>query len=242
MMVRTKLPSLLLAAALAGAAVPAGAAPPVVVAAPGPDGVLNLAATATVEVPNDWMTVEFTVEKDGADAAAVQARLKEALAAALAQAQHVGRPGGQVEVQGGGFSLQPRLDAKGRIAGWTGSTSMWVQGRDMAAIADLAGRVATMTVGRLDYGISREAREKVEGEVAAQAIARFRARAAEEARAFGYGGYVVREVNVQTESGAPPIPRPMVRMAAAMAPESPLPVAAGRGSVTATVNGSVQMK
>jgi predicted secreted protein len=207
-----------------------------------PEGVISLNSSATVQVPNDWISVQFSTTREGTDASSVQAALKQALAGALAQARQVARPDGQVEVQGGGFSLQPRFNDKGIVKGWTGTTSLTVQGRDMAAIAELAGRVQTMTVGSLDYSVSREAREKVEGEVAKQAIARFRAKAADYAKAFGYANFVVREANVNIDNGQPP-PRPF-RAKIAMAPSmsEALPVEAGSGAVTANVNGSVQLK
>lgn len=224
---------------LAAAAAQAG---PAAVAAPEPEGVLELSASASVQVPNDWIAVDFSVSRDGPDAGTVQAALKSALAAALELARKEAKPDGHVEVEGGGFSLQPQLDGKGRISGWIGTTTMHVQGRDMATIAALAGRVTTMAVGRLDYSLSREAREKVEGEVSAQAIARFRAQALADAKAFGYGGFVVRDVNVQIQGEN--VPRPMFRATKMMASVSgdAMPVAAGTGSVTANVNGSVQMK
>jgi predicted secreted protein len=205
--------------------------------------VLSLTSSATVQVPNDWISVQFSVTRDGVDSAAVQAALKNALAAALDQANRVAKPDGHVEVQGGGFSLQPQFDVKGRVSSWSGSTEMWVQGRDMATIAELAGRVSTMTVANLGYSVSREAREKVEGDVAAQAIARFRAKAGDYAKAFGYATYVVRDVNVQTEGGSPTPPRPMMMVRAmASASSDALPVGAGSGTVTANVSGSVQLK
>jgi len=213
------------------------------VAAPEPQGVVSLNSSATVQVPNDWMTVQFSLTRDGPDAAIVQAALKEGLGAALALARQVAKPDGHVEVQGGGFSLQPRFNTKGAITGWAGSTQMLVQGRDMATIAELAGRVASMTVGSLSYSVSREAREKVEGDVAAQAIARFRAKAGDYAKAFGYGAYVIRDVNVQTEAGSPNQPRVFaMKLASASSAGEAMPVEAGSGAVTATVNGSVQLK
>jgi len=221
----------------------AAAQPALVQAVPKePEGVVSLNSSATLQVPNDWIVVQFSTTREGTEAAAVQAALKEALAAALGQARQVARPDGHVEVQGGGFSLQPRFNNKGVINGWTGTTSLTVQGRDMQTIAELAGRVQSMTVGSLDYSVSREAREKVEGEVAAQAIARFRARAADYAKAFGYGSFVVREVNINFDNGQPP-PRPF-RAKAAMVSSmgEALPVEAGSGNVTANVNGSVQLK
>ena len=232
----------LAAACILVAALPTRAAAQGPVVQKDPEGVISLNSSATVQVPNDWISVQFTTTKEGADAAAVQAALKESLGAALGQARQVAKPDGHVEVQGGGFSLQPRLNAKGLVNGWTGTTSLWVQGRDMGTIAELAGRVQSMTVGNLDYSVSREAREKVEGEVAAQAIARFRAKAADYAKAFGYATFVVRDANVNVDNGQPP-PRPF-RMKAAMASSAgdALPVEAGSGSVTANVNGSVQLK
>jgi predicted secreted protein len=232
----------LVAACALPASLPALAAAQVAVVQKDPEGVVSLNSSATVQVPNDWIAVQFTTTKEGSDAAAVQAALKESLGAALAQARQVAKPDGHVEVQGGGFSLQPRLNAKGLVNGWTGTTSLWVQGRDMGTIAELAGRVQSMTVGNLDYSVSREAREKVEGDVAAQAIARFRAKAADYAKAFGYSAFVVREVNVNVDNGQPP-PRPF-RMKAAVASSvsEALPVEAGTGTVTGNVNGSVQLK
>ena len=78
--------------------------------------------------------------------------------------------------------------------------------------------------------------------MAAQAIARFRAKAADYARAFGYATFTVRDANVNIDGGQP-TPRPF-RMKAAMASSAgdALPVEAGTGTVTANVNGSVQLK
>ena len=207
-----------------------------------PEGVVSLNSSATVQVPNDWIAVQFSISRDGADSAAVQTALKSALAAALDQANRVAKPDGHVEVQGGGFSLQPRFNNKGIVNGWTGTTSLTVQGRDMGTIAELAGRVQSMTVSGLGYSVSREAREKVEGEVAAQAIVRFRAKAADYAKAFGYATFTVRDANVNIDNGQP-TPRPfrMKAMVSAGASDA-LPVEAGSGAVTANVNGSIQLK
>ena len=237
----------LLAAALA-APLPATAqaaapvAPVVIATQKDPEGVVTLSSSATIQVPNDWITVQFATSKEGTDANAVQAALKEALGAALAQARAVAKPDGHVEVQGGGFSLQPRFNNKGVVNGWTGTTSLVVQGRDMGTIAELAGKVQTMTVGSLDYSVSREAREKVEGELAAQAIARFRTKAADYAKAFGYATYTLRDVNVNVDNNQPPRPYAMKAMArGSISDVAPMPVEAGSGTVTANVNGSVQL-
>lgn len=233
----------LLAAALALCAAVGAAAqvqPPV-------SGVLSLTTSASAEVTKDVLTVVFSSTRDGADAQAVQSALKQSLDAALAEARKIAKPE-QAEVQTGNFSLYPRYGnpnnpkAGGQpsIIGWQGTAEMQVQGKDAATIAQLTGRVTTMSIARVGYMLSRQAREKVEAEVTARAIAEWRAKAQQMSQQFGYGGYTVREVNVATnEPGGGPVPM-QSDMRMKMANES-LPTEAGKGEVTATVSGSAQM-
>jgi predicted secreted protein len=203
-----------------------------------PHDVLQLSASASAEVALDTISIVLSTAREGADPASVQAALKQALDAALAEAKKAAKPG-HVDVRTGAFSIQPRHGPKGQIAGWIGSAELVVEGKDVAAIAQLAGRIPALTVARVGHALSREAREKVETDVAAQAIARFRAKAAEWARLFGYGGYAIREVNVATDQ-PPHVPIVRERMMAAAADQA-LPVELGKGTVTAIVSGSVQM-
>jgi predicted secreted protein len=111
----------------------------------------------------------------------------------------------------------------------------------MAAIGALTGRITTLSISRVSQGVSRELREKVEGDAAAQAIARFRAKAGDYAKLFGYAGYAVREVNVSSADMAPPVPMMAMRAKAADAAAESLPTEAGKANVVISVSGSVQM-
>jgi predicted secreted protein len=210
-----------------------------------PDGVLGLAASASVEVVKDVLVVTFSTTREGSDANAVQGELKRALDAALAEAKKVARPG-QIDVQTSNFSLYPRYAAptptgRATINGWQGSAELIVEGRDMAGIGQLTGRITTMTIAQVGQRLSREASQRVEADVAAEAIAAFRAKAASYAKLFGYGGSTVREVTVST-SEPQPGPQPVMRMQAAGRAAESLPVEAGKAVVTANVNGTIQMK
>lgn len=236
------------------AALIACAAPTLAIAQtlPAPQNVISLNASATVEVNKDWLTVVFSTTREGTDAAAVQSQLKQALDAALTEARKAARPG-QLEVQTGGFSLYPRYapanpkgsssGLPGGITGWQGSTELIVQGRDTQGISQLTGRVQTLSIARVGFSLSREAREKVEGDVTAEAIARFRARADAASKLFGFAGYSVREVVVSADGGQMQQQPMMVRsQAMKTSADEALPVEAGKAVVTATVSGSVQMK
>ena len=222
------------AALLGGAAAAAAETPP-------PQGVVSLSASASVEVVRDLLTITLSTTREGADAATVQSQLKQALDAALAEAKRAARPG-QLEVQTGNFSISPRYTNKGASNGWQGSAELVLEGRDMQAIGQLTGRITTLTISRVGYNLSRELREKSEGEVAARAIGRYRAKAADYARQFGYTGYTIREVSVGTNESPPFRPAMMQARSLAVGSEEALPVEPGKGTVTVSVSGTVQLK
>ncbi len=207
---------------------------------PPPSGVVSLSSSASVEVAKDLMSVTLSTTREGQDAAVVQSGLKQALDTALAEARKAAKPG-QVEVQTGNFSLYPRYTNKGVISGWQGTAELVVEGRDMPAIGQLMGRINTLTIGRVVYNLSREQREKAEGDVAAQAIARFRAKAADYAKQFGYASYAIREVGVNPGEQMPVQPPVFRARAMASASDEALPVEAGKAVVTVSVSGTVQL-
>ena len=209
-------------------------------APPHPGHLLGLSASASLEVPQDWLSITLSTSRDGIDAAAVQGQLRQALDAALAEARKAAKPG-LLEVRTGGFSLNPRYSQRGVISGWVGQAELQLEGRDKAAIALLTGRLSSLTVARVAHSLSRETREKAETDLAAMAIASFRAKAADYARLFGYAGYAVREVHVSPSDGMQPVPMMRARAMAASPVEDALPVEAGKATVTLSVSGQVQM-
>jgi predicted secreted protein len=227
--------------ALAGALTAAAIATPVWAADPPLQNVVGLSATANLEVTKDLLNVTLSTTREGTDAGTVQAGLKQALDAALAEARKAAKPG-QIDVQTGNFSLFPRYSNKGGITGWQGTAELSIEGKDVPGIAQLTGRINTMTIARVGTSLSREQREKVEGEVAAQAIARYRAKAAEYAKQFGFSGYTLREVNINSNEPPGYAPMAMARgKAEMMSADAALPTELGKGVVSVSVNGTVQM-
>lgn len=203
---------------------------------------LALSATASVEVTRDVLAITFSTQREGPDAGTVQSQLTQALDAALAEARKVARPG-QVDVSTGNFSIVPRYAPKAGPTQWQGTVELRVEGRDVDTLTRLVGRIQTLSVARVGYSLSREAREKVQGDVSNEAIARFRSQAEAYAKAFGFNSVSLRAVEVSSNESSNP-PMPMFRVAAnsASMAEAVLPVEAGKATVSATVTGSVQMK
>ncbi len=222
-------------------AVPSGAQP--VGMAPAPARVLHLSASSFLEVPQDWLTMRLNTTREASDATTVQNELKVAMETALRVAREA-EQGDALRVRTGQFSLSPRYGNQGRIQGWRGSAELILEGRDVERIARTAGRIQTLTLAQSSFSLSRQAQQRLESEVQSQAIERFRARATEMTRAFGYQDYELREVNVSSsDEGAVPMRAPMMAMEMrAAASDAPVPVQAGMSSVSITVSGSIQMR
>ena len=209
---------------------------------PVPQNVVTLAASGTVEAQQDLLSISMNTTKEGPDAATVQAQLKVALDAALTEAKKASQPG-QLDVRTGNFSLYPRYARDGKVNGWQGTTELVLEGRDFARISTTAGKIQTLTLGNVSFGLSREQRTKVEAEAQTIAIDRFKAKADTIAKGFGFGGYTLREVAVNAnDQGFQPRPRMMALEAKSSMADAAVPVEAGKSSVVVTVSGAVQLK
>jgi len=207
-----------------------------------PRNVVQLSASGTLEVPQDWLTLTLTATKEGADASAVQSYLRQVTETAIAEIRKSVQPG-SMEVRTGGFSLQPRYGNDGKINGWLGSSELVLEGSDFSRIGATATKVAHMAVGGLGFSLSRQARTQLESQAQALAIESFKAKAGDIAHAFGFKDYALREVTVSATDQSP-FPRPrMMAMAtrAAVAEAAPLPMESGKSLVVVTVSGAVQL-
>lgn len=230
-----------LACALVTFAAPAWAQTPQGTVAP--SNVVQLSARGFKEVPQDWLRMNLSTNREGADAATVQSQLRQAVDAALALARPAAQPQA-MEVRTCGFSLQPRYTNNGKMSGWQGSAELVLEGRDFARISSTAGRIQTLTVSSVGFSLSREAQQALETEVQAMAIERFKQRAGEVAKAFGFSTYSLQQIAISSadHGGGPVQPVYMTRQAtAAMADES-VPVEAGKSVVSVNVSGSVQLR
>lgn len=208
---------------------------------PQPQNVVQLSANGSVEVQQDLLVLSMNSVKEAPDAATVQNQLKQALDVALAEAKKSAVPG-QMDVRTGNFSLYPRYAKDGKISSWQGTAELVLEGRDFSRISTTAGKIQTLTMGSVTFGLSRDQRKKVETEAQAIAIDQFKAKAAEIARGFGFSGYSLREININAnDQGGIPRPR-MMAMAKSASADEAVPVEAGKSTVVVTVSGGVQLK
>jgi len=209
---------------------------------PEPAGVLSLSSQASADVPQDIIHITLFYEQQAKDPGSLTSALNQRADAALAQAKGVSG----VTAHTGAFSVYPSTDRDGRISAWRGRTEVVLESRDFAAASKLAGQLSNqLQVANVEFSLSPEAQRAAEQKLTTDAIKSFRARADEAAKAFGYNGYSIRDVNVGGSRNVQPYPRMMAMAAAPMDSakmSAPISVEGGKATVSVTVNGSVQMK
>ena len=112
------------------------------------------------------------------------------------------------------------------------------------SISTTVGKVQSLTIGHVGFSLSRQAQRQLEADVQALAIERFRAKAGDVAKGFGFQGYVLREVSISSadQEGVQPYPRAMAMQAKAAMADAPVAVEPGKSTVNITVSGSVQLR
>jgi predicted secreted protein len=205
-----------------------------------PSGVLNLDASASLDVPQDVVHVTLSYEQQADDPAtladALNQRTEQVLLAAKRQSG--------VTAQTGALSVYPSTDRDGHISGWRGRSEVRLDSHDFAAASKLAGSLSSqMQISNVTFSLSNDARDAAQKKLSGEAIAAFRQKAANASAAFGFGGFTIREVSVSAGESSPPRPMMMARMnaAPASAKMADVPLEAGDSTVTVNVNGSVQM-
>lgn len=204
---------------------------------------LTLDATVATEVIPDLAVVTLAAEAQGVDAAPITREVQQIINAALGQAKATAG----VEARTGAFATNQRWNSKGARDGWTVRAELILKAKDFAVLGALAGKLAQQKLMIVSSGfeLSRELREREEQALIERGIAAFRSKAQTASRAFGFGSYALREVNLGSISGdARPIQPKVYAMRAAAAPAAdaePMPIEGGKVTLTLSVNGTVLM-
>lgn len=207
--------------------------------------VVQLSASGSVEVEQDWLQMSLATSRDGSDAAAVQKQLQQVVDAALRRLKPL-EQGQAMQVRTGSFGVYPRHGNDGKIKGWQGRAEVVLEGKDFARISQAASQVENMTVSTMGFGLSKEGYQKVKEQVQSQAIENFKQQARWIAQQFGFSSYTLREVSVNSQEAmyAPRMQRAntMLAMSAKAEMADAVPVEAGKEQVTVNVSGSVQLQ
>lgn len=221
---------------IAAPLVSAQAAPPDRMA-PRPPTV-TLSAAATASVPNDRMQASLRTESDNADPAAAANTVNTRMGKALARAKATTG----VEASTSGYSSF-QVNEKNQPARWRVAQTLKLDGSDFAALSVLVSQLQAeggLVIDSTQFHVSDASRKKAEESLTQQAIKSWQARASEAARGFGFDGWRLGNVTIQT--GDFMRPQPAMRAMSFEAKGAPVAMEAGNSDVTVTVSGDAVLE
>ncbi|MEO8346298.1 MAG: SIMPL domain-containing protein [Betaproteobacteria bacterium] len=194
---------------------------------------VTLSASATASVPNDRMYASMRAESDNADPAAAASVVNARMGKALARAKAIAG----VEASTSGYSSFQITD-KTQQTRWRVAQTLKLEGSDFASLSALISQLQSdggLVIDGTQFSVSDASRKKAEEALTQQAIKSWQARAADAARGFGFDGWRVGNVAIQT--GDFMRPQPMMRQAAFASSAAPVAMEGGNSDVTVTVSG-----
>ncbi len=203
---------------------------------------LSLQAEAVSEITQDKVDITLSAQLEGAEQADVSQRLTKIANDGLAQLR--GKAGKEVTVRSGAYRIWPNTDRDGKITGWRGQADIVIESTDVPAASALAAQAPQgMAISDVAFSLSREARAAEEKRLLGEAAQAFRARADEAAKAFGFGTYSIRKLDLAGSGAVYGQPKmAMMRASAGMQEDAAPPqFEAGTAMVTVSVQGEVTL-
>jgi predicted secreted protein len=198
-----------------------------------PPPAVTLSASATASVPNDRMLAWMRAESDNADAAAAASVVNIRMGKAIALA----KAAKGVDASTSGYSSF-QITEKNQPARWRVAQTLKLESSDFAALSGLITQLQAdggLVVDGTQFSVSDASRKKAEESLTQQAIKAWQARATEAARGFGFDGWRVGKVAIQT--GDSMRPQPVMRAMSFEAKAAPVAMEGGSSEVTVTVSG-----
>lgn len=199
---------------------------------------IDLNVSAERQVENDIMVAVVYAEVEANN----QARAADEVNQAIRFAADRARATAGIEQQTLRYSTRPVYANDRRIIGWVARQSLRLESKDAAVLSTLLGELQTrVAIESLGSTLSKAARDTVEDEVIAEAIALFRRRATQIAAELDREGYRLVHMSVGSSGGYPAQARmALFEMQVADASAAPT-IEAGVQTVSVQVNGTIEL-
>jgi len=188
--------------------------------------------------------VQLVKESRGHTIETLNAQVIEAINQALEKA----RKAPTVKAYANGINTSNEWDRDGKPDGWEVRGSLVLEGTDTAAVARLAGELAsTLQLDGVTYQLSTARRQAEENNLIQQAADAFRARAHATATAFGYKGYEIKKFRLDSNhrSDSDSIGAYAVLASRSIESDRQRPSVPGEGgdtTITLTVRGTIELR
>jgi len=204
------------------------------------EGIVNLQASASMEVETDTMQAVISVEAENYDPSVLAKSINEKMGWALKAA----KPFKDVKVKGGQYTSH-QLYNKRIFRAWRGSQTITLESKNSAQLGQLIGVLQEkLLIKSLRYHVSKEKRETVKKALLKKAIKNFKDQALVVTQGFDKNKYVIHQININTNNQHRPIHYARSRMMAAdsmMAKSAPANLQQNTSNIQVNINGSIRL-
>ena len=203
------------------------------------EGIVNLQASASVEVETDTMQAVISVEAENYDPAVLAENINKKMAWALSTAKQYK----DVKVKGGQYTSH-QLYNKRIFRAWRGRQSITLESKNSTELGALIGELQKkLLIKSLRYHVSKEKREQVSKELVKQAIKNFKEQALVITKGFEKNKFVIHQINVNTNNQHRPVHYARERMMSdvSMAKSAPASLQQSSSTIQVNINGSIRI-
>ena len=204
-----------------------------------PMGIVNLDASASIDVDNDELLTRLQVIEDGRDPAQLSDLVNQKTALVLDAVKHFS----DIRAETTGYQTRPIYD-NGKITSWQVSQQLTLETANFAQMSQFIADInALATIQAMQFQVSDEKAEQVKQVLLKEAISKFKQKAHLISAEFDRKGYELVNVSID---GNYLTPRPVMERAVmlsgdAMGKAAPAALAGGTNEISVTVRGSIQL-
>ncbi len=198
---------------------------------------IHLQAQSNMTVDNDRMEAQLSVFGEGSDTAKLADQINSTMTWALKTAKQYPK----VSVGSGQYQTYP-VFGKDSVKHWRATQEIRLESADTDAVVKLLGILQQrLQVNAIRFSVSPPQRAKAEDSLIDQALAAFQARAERVRKDLGAKSYRIVDINIGSNSGAPP-PYPMMRAQAMESSVSAPAVESGTSQLTVNADGTIELQ
>jgi len=204
-----------------------------------PEGIVNLQASASMEVETDTMQAVISVEAENYDPSALAKNINEKMAWALKAAKQFK----DVKVKGGQYTSH-QLYNKRIFRAWRGSQTITLKSKNSAQLGKLIGVLQEkLLIKSLRYHVSKEKRDAVNKKLVKLAIKNFKEQALVVTQGFDKNKYVIHQISINTNNQQRPVYYAKSRMMGGNSMEASAPANLQQNSsnIKVNINGSIRL-
>ncbi|PHS71982.1 MAG: hypothetical protein COB22_06090 [Cycloclasticus sp.] len=203
------------------------------------EGIVNLQASANIEIETDTMQATIAVEAENYDPAILAKKINEKMAWAL----KISKPFKDVNVKGGQYTSH-QLYNKRIFKAWRGTQSITLESKNTEQLGQLIGILQKkLLVKSLRYHVSKEKLQAVNKALTIRAIENFKEQAKLITKGFDKNKYVIHQIHVNTNNQHRPVYYAKSRIMAdsMMAKSAPANLQQNTSNIQVNINGSIRL-